>query len=325
MMRKIFGLSAVAGVAAGIAIVAVRGCDDGFDGGPLAKLTGHGNAQVARLGPGWRATADAKISAWAFLPVPADGAAPPRPDALAAIRAALEANMLPPHDMVQIADLVDRALPAAAPADPAADPQVPQTLLTTSPWNDDTLLLWVEVPGTVVPAGQAVSVEFDSKTVAAYRPLGDAQALPRPDGATGRVAMLYELSVPEDDRPHPNRRFGVLHIGAGRHGDSGEAPAPKQDIPITDAGFTDNIDGAPATVRFAAAIAGFAELLRGDPAVRDLSCSDVINLAEGAGEPDPDGTHAQMIALMRRAQPLIDLPPADTPLAQPATAEGDAK
>jgi hypothetical protein len=57
------------------------------------------------------------------------------------------------------------------------------------------------------------------------------------------------------------------------------------------------------------AVAGFGGLLRGDPAVRDLSCSDVIGLAEDAALPDPDGWHGQMIAVMRRAEPLIDLPP----------------
>lgn len=325
MMRKIIGLSAVAGVAAGIAIVAIRGCDDRFDGGPLAKLEKHGSQQVARVGAGWRGTADTRISTWSFLPPAAEPDTSARADPLAGIRTALEANMLPPHDVVHVADLVDQALPAATPQEPGAEPAQPQVLLTTSPWNEDTLLLWVEVPAAVAAAGQPVSVEFDPKTVAAFRPLGDAQALPRPDGPSGRVAMLYELSTPDDDRPRANRRFGALHIGPGMQAGADDAPAAKLDMPITGASFINSIDDVPAMVRFAAAIAGFAELLRGDPAVRDLSCSDVISLAEGADGPDPDGVRAQMIALMRRAEPLIDLPPTDAPPAQPATAEGDAK
>jgi hypothetical protein len=51
-------------------------------------------------------------------------------------------------------------------------------------------------------------------------------------------------------------------------------------------------------------------LLRGDPAMRDLSCNDVIALAQSIRQPDADGWRAQLIALMYRAEPLIDLPPA---------------
>ncbi len=44
--------------------------------------------------------------------------------------------------------------------------------------------------------------------------------------------------------------------------------------------------------------------------MRDLSCNDVIALAQSIRQPDTDGWRAQLIALMYRAEPLIDLPPA---------------
>ena len=83
----------------------------------------------------------------------------------------------------------------------------------------------------------------------------------------------------------------------------------KLDRPITTADAMGTIDNAPEIVRFATAAAGFGGLLRGDPAMRDLSCNDVIALAQSVRQPDADGWRAQLIALMYRAQPLIDLPP----------------
>jgi Ca-activated chloride channel family protein len=88
------------------------------------------------------------------------------------------------------------------------------------------------------------------------------------------------------------------------------ASQPKLDQPITTAEAVGTIDNAPEIVRFATATAGFGGLLRGDPAMRDLSCNDVIALAQSVRQPDTDGWRAQLIALMYRAEPLIDLPPA---------------
>ncbi len=102
-------------------------------------------------------------------------------------------------------------------------------------------------------------------------------------------------------------QFAVLHIG-GRPA----AGSARLDQPITAADAVGTIDNAPDVVRLAAAAAGFGELLRGDPAMRDLSCNDVIALAQSVRRPDPDGWRARLIALMYRAQPLIDLPPGES-------------
>ena len=128
------------------------------------------------------------------------------------------------------------------------------------------------------------------------------------DGGAVPVAMIYELSpapVGRAGTAKANLQFGVLHIAAS-------GGAPQLDQPITAADAVGTIDNAPDNVRLAAAAAGFGELLRGDPAVRDLSCNDVIALAQSVRRPDPDGWRARLIALMYRAQPLIDLPPAES-------------
>jgi Ca-activated chloride channel family protein len=220
--------------------------------------------------------------------------------------------MLPSRDSVHAADLVNRALQSADPpgsADPASEPAA---MLVTTPWNDETLLLWVAVPSAMIADMTALSVEFDPKTVATFRPLGNPSALPVPaaiPGWYGRAAMLYELSLQPDIRqPKSNAaalalKYGTIHVSGAALG------PPKIDRTITYTDLAGGIDNVPDPFQFAVAVAGFGGLLRGDPALRDLSCNDIIALAESAALPDPDGWHGQMIAVMRRAEPLIDLPP----------------
>ena len=157
--------------------------------------------------------------------------------------------------------------------------------------------------------------KHDPSAVAAFRPLGDPAAVPDPADAqggvtAGRAAMLYEL-LPQRTEASPKSntaklivRYGVLHVAGATGGQ------PKLDQPITTSDAVGTIDNAPEIVRFATAAAGFGGLLRGDPALRDLSCNDVIALAQSVRQADADGWRAQLIALMYRAQPLIDLPPA---------------
>jgi hypothetical protein len=123
-------------------------------------------------------------------------------------------------------------------------------------------------------------------------------------------------AAPDPDGPQNSGAvYAVLHIG-------GPAAPHPVDRAIGPANFVDSIDNAPDAVRFATAVAGFAELLRGDPAVRDLSCAEMIALAESAGQPDPDGVRAETIDLMRRAEPLIDQPQGDP---QTTADEGQGK
>jgi hypothetical protein len=289
---------------------ALGGCDDRDGGKPRARAAHHVSIlPTARFGAGWSNVADGRTSIWRFAEQP-DSPAPP--DSLDSIRAALAANMLPPRDSVRVAELIGRvarAVPPEAPA-PAGTPPGPdarneqsEAMVTTSPWNDHTWLLWVSVSGLDRLGRRVVSIDFNPASVTSFRPLGDVAALPGPQGADGRAQALYELSPAPDGPQSPGVVYAVLHVGGGG--------GPMLDRPIGPGNFIDSIDNAPDVVRFAAAVAEFAELLRGDPAVRDLSCADVIAQAESADKPDPDGVRAETIGLMRRAEPLIDQPPSD--------------
>lgn len=310
-----------------LAVAVCGGCDDrGSDReGSNAEKKAATTMTPARYGVGWHAAAETRLSSWSFAPQPVadrvlvsettDPAPAAGADALSGIRTALMANMLPAHGSVHIEAMINRALSSVSPLPSETTPDKPMVVLTTTPWNEESLLLWVEVPGLTAPAAASIGVEFDPTAVAAFRALGDPAAMPNPADApngiaTGRAAMLYELLPQRGDAPAKGGaaklivKYGALHV-------AGTAAAQgKLDEPITTANAVGTIDNAPEIVRFATAAAGFGGLLRGDPAMRDLSCNDVIALAQSVRQPDTDGWRAQLIALMYRAQPLIDLPPA---------------
>jgi Ca-activated chloride channel family protein len=291
-------------------LTALPGCDDHDKKAAKEEKAEAAENSPGRLGVGWRSVEDAHQSVWGFndRPVPIPGhllasqtnapeatRAEAQADALAKIRTALLANMLPARGSIRIEELVNRSVASMEPATAAGNPNV---LIATTPWNDDTVLLWVDVPGA---DARTVTIEFDPAWIAAFRPLGNPGALPQPDeaGQVSRAAMLYELV------PRPNAHYGTLHVVV-----RGPA-AQRTDRQITPADSVGAIDNAPDVVRLATAAAGFGELLRGDPAVGDLSCNDVIALAQSIRQPDLDGWRAQLVALMYRAQPLIDLPARD--------------
>jgi len=327
-MLKRFGL--LTGIALALTMAVSGGCDDrdsdkqgaNADKKPAAAMS------PARYGVGWHAVAESHVSNWSFAAAPPVGrmlasqSSEPdilpgdsRSDALSGIRTALMANMLPAHGSVHIEALVNRALSSIGPQPAETTPDKPMIVLATTPWNEESLLLWIEVPGLTAPSAASVGVEFDPSAVAAFRALGDPAAMPSPADAPsgialGRAAMLYELLPQRTDAPAKGGaaklivKYGVLHVAGTT------ASQPKLDQPITTAEAVGTIDNAPEIVRFATAAAGFGGLLRGDPAMRDLSCNDVIALAQSVRQPDADGWRAQLIALMYRAEPLIDLPPA---------------
>src|SRR6201996_4961732 len=332
-------LGLVTGIA--LAIALGGGCDDRDSDKQSADKDRQKTTSTlspARYGVGWHAVTETHQSSWSFRPAPVVGrmlasqstepeplADDSSPDALSGIRTALMANMLPAHGSVHIEALVNRALSSISPTAAETAPDKPMVVLATTPWNDESLLLWIEVPGLAAPIAASVGVEFDPSAVAAFRTLGDPAAMPSPADAQsgvgtggiaqggvtmGRAAMLYELLPQRTGAPAKGGaaklivKYGVLHVAGTT------ASQAKLDLPITTSEAVGTIDNAPEIVRFATAAAGFGGLLRGDPAMRDLSCNDVIALAQSVRQPDKDGWRAQLIALMYRAQPLIDLPPA---------------
>ncbi len=191
-----------------------------------------------------------------------------------------------------------------------------------------------QMGGTLVTIAKDVKlqVEFNPAQVGAYRLLGyENRALAAQDfnddrkdagdiGAGHGVTALYEIV--------PAGVGGVPGVDALKYQD---APAPavakpelvdsdellnvklrwkapdaqesrKIEVPVRDAGGS--LAQAPADLRFAAAVAGYAMKLRGSDHGRDLPWDVIVALADGARGSDPDGWRAEFVRLARIARDL---------------------
>ena len=78
---------------------------------------------------------------------------------------------------------------------------------------------------------------------------------------------------------------------------------------VTTADAVESVDAAPREARFAAAVAGFGQLLRGGRHTGDYGYDDVIVLAQGARGEDPFGYRAEFISLVRLAKSAAAIEP----------------
>jgi Ca-activated chloride channel family protein len=167
-----------------------------------------------------------------------------------------------------------------------------------------------------------VQVEFNPATVAEYRLIGYETRALRPEdfdndradageiGAGHSVIAIYEvtpvgspavLTDPRRDRPPAatagrSDALGVLRL---RWKDPGGTESRLLELPIRED------DAAPGQeALFAAAIAGFGQLLRGGEWLGDWGWDAAIALAEANRGSDPFGYRAEAVQLMRLAQSL---------------------
>ena len=78
---------------------------------------------------------------------------------------------------------------------------------------------------------------------------------------------------------------------------------------VTTADAFESVEAAPREARFAAAVAGFGQILRGGRYTGDYGYDDVIALARGARGDDPFGYRAEFINLVRLAQSAAAMEP----------------
>ena len=174
-----------------------------------------------------------------------------------------------------------------------------------------------------------IQVEFNPATVAEYRLIGyETRALNRDDfdndkvdagdvGSGQSVTALYEIVPVGGPRANGDLRYG-LRVDARRCatcGTSGELgfvkiryKLPKSDssrlitTPITRSLEVASFDAAPRDARFAAAVAGFAELLRGGRHTGSLTYDDVLRIANASRGTDEYGYRAEFLQLVRAAK-----------------------
>ena len=181
-----------------------------------------------------------------------------------------------------------------------------------------------------------IQVEFNPQRVAEYRLIGyETRMLRREDfnndradageiGSGASVTAIYEI-VPvggrtfddplryqsEDARPAPSaaRELAFLRI---RYKLPGQSNSRLIERPITNSDAYASIDRAPETTRWATAVAGYGQLLRGESYLdRSYSWNDVVRLAQSARGEDGYGWRAEFVQLARTAATLGPLPVAD--------------
>jgi Ca-activated chloride channel homolog len=195
--------------------------------------------------------------------------------------------------------------------------------------NEARKVLVEEAASTLVPIAQDVKiqVEFNPARVAEYRLIGyETRLLRREDfnddrvdagdvGSGHRVTALYEIApVGGRGRRVDELRYGRRGAeeppsGAGeyaflkiRYKLPGEGRSRLITTPITPAQEYRSLDAAPGEARFAAAVAAFGQILRGDSRVGGFAYEDVLILARPARGDDPYGYRAEFLNIVRLAE-----------------------
>ncbi len=180
-----------------------------------------------------------------------------------------------------------------------------------------------QLSGALFPIANDVKiqVEFNPATIAEYRLIGyETRALRREGfnndkvdageiGAGHTVTALYEVTPVGSDATltdplrygqaapdGPTDELGFLRL---RYKQPGATKSQLIETPIQT-----EVSQPGTEARFAAAIAGFGQLLRDDTLLGDWSYADAIALANGAKADDPFGYRAEAITLMRLAESL---------------------
>jgi Ca-activated chloride channel family protein len=170
-----------------------------------------------------------------------------------------------------------------------------------------------------------IQVEFNPAYVAEYRLIGyETRLLAREDfnndkvdagevGSGHEVTALYEITPPDsksrliDDlrygKPaatdgNENGEIGLFRL---RYKLPGEATSTLMEQPIM-ADAHVSFDAAPGEARFATAVAGFGQLLRGAVNVEAFSYDDVLSIAKTARGEDAFGYRAEFLQLVRLAK-----------------------
>jgi len=183
-----------------------------------------------------------------------------------------------------------------------------------------------EASSTLFPIAKDVKiqVEFNPAAVAEYRLIGyESRALNRDDfdndkvdagdvGSGQTVTALYEVVPVGGRRANGDLRYSKPTAVAGPSYELGfvkiRYKLPKSDTsrlistPIDSRNAVRSFEAAPRDARFAAAVAGFAELLRGGRYTGSLSYDDVLRIANASRGPDEFGYRSEFVELVRAAK-----------------------
>jgi Ca-activated chloride channel family protein len=201
--------------------------------------------------------------------------------------------------------------------------------------NEGRKVLVEQVGGTLFTIAKDVKfqIEFNPMRVSEYRLIGyETRLLNREDfnndkvdagdiGAGHAVTAMYEI-VPVGSNGHlmdplRYRAAGPVQQNAGsgeiaflrmRYKLPNEEQSRLIERPVTERDTIQDVRQASEDLRFAAAVAGFGQLLRNDPYMKNFGYREVGELALGAKGQDPFGYRSEFVQLVRLAQSLPALP-----------------
>jgi Ca-activated chloride channel family protein len=192
-----------------------------------------------------------------------------------------------------------------------------------------------QVAGTLFTIAKDVKIqiEFNPARVAEYRLIGyETRLLNRTDfnndkvdagdiGSGHTVTALYEITpvgskaVVADPlrygrhpKPDNGSELAFLKI---RYKLPGETVSHLITRPITDSDVVRDFARVPSDMRFAAAVAGSAQVLRHDPYVKDFDFARAIAIAEKAKGDDRFGYRGEFVKLLQMAENASGLKPLD--------------
>ena len=173
-----------------------------------------------------------------------------------------------------------------------------------------------------------IQIEFNPAVVSEYRLIGyENRMLQREDfandkvdagdiGAGHTVTALYEISLLGDGGEQVSALRYQDNANASTHSKDEIAliklrykkPGEQQSIELTrvvhTADISDALDNSSEDLRFAASVAGFAQLLRGGQFTANWSYGDALILARSARGEDPHGYRGEFISLIELTQSL---------------------
>ena len=172
-----------------------------------------------------------------------------------------------------------------------------------------------------------IQIEFNPARVAEYRLIGyETRLLNREDfnndavdagevGSGHAVTALYEIAAPgSDGQLVEPLRYGQSGDGPGglsgefahlriRYKQPGEEDSALIERPVTQSDFYDRFDRVPQEARFSIQVAGFAQMMRGDPYIQDgYGYEQVLGLAGESLGDDPYGHRAEFLDLVEIAR-----------------------
>lgn len=209
--------------------------------------------------------------------------------------------------------------------------------------NEARKVLVEEISSTLntIASDVKIQVEFNPEIVSEYRLIGyETRHLNREDfnndkidageiGAGHTVTALYEVtlvgaedqsidplrykrektsSMPNKNGPNkngPNKNGEIAFIKL-RYKPDIDSPSILMSIPVKRADMQPTINSTSQNFRFSAAVAAFAQVLKGGRYTQDYSMHDILALAQASKGPDRYGYRGEFINLVRTADALTN-------------------